>query len=269
MVGVLSIQIEAVTKNKRANLDKIKKYIEEYQLNVCKKLDLVVLPEFFLSGIYPEYADDAEPIEDSEAIKFLSKLALKYNTNIVTGATIIKDTDDKLYNMSFVLNRQGKIVAQYKKIHLFKYFGGTENVRITEGSEAVVVELDFAKVGLAICFDIRYPLHFKKLIKMGAEIIVLPTAWGCFAENKLEVLDTTNVLKSLNIARAAENLVYFVSANLVGQSGPLYLVGNSMVVSPLGEVLQNAGSAQGAIWTKIDLDVVRKLKTTYPVAEID
>lgn len=264
--GILSIQLESIIDDKRANLEKVRKFIEQ---NKGKKLDLVVLPEFFLTGISPNYASNPESINGSEAIKYLSNLAREYNTNIICGSIVTKDTDNKVYNMAFVLNREGETVAQYRKIHLFKYLGGTEDTEISEGSEVVVAELDFAKVGLGICFDIRYPLIYRKLIQKGAEIIVNPSAWAYPLENVLEGENMAELFKALNIVRAAESLVYFVSSNPAGQCGPFEFIGNSMITSPLGAVVQNAGKNEGAIWAEVDLNIVRELKTSYPVANID
>lgn len=266
MAGILSVQFESIIDDRKGNLKKVQKFIDK---NKDKKLDLIILPEFFLTGISQSYTNNPEPIEGSEALNYLSGLAKKYNTNIVCGSIVTKDNDGKVYNMAFVLDRAGKIVAQYRKIHLFKYLGGTEDIGISKGQDVVVAELDFAKVGLSICFDIRYPMHYKKLVQKGAEVIVSPSAWGYLTDNALEGENMTELFKALNIARAAESLVYFVTSNPAGQSGPFTFIGNSMITSPLGVVMQNAKQAETAIWANIDLEVVRELKTSYPVANID
>jgi len=266
MAGILSIQPEPIIDDRQCNLKKIHQFIEK---NRDKKLDLVVLPEFFLTGISKNYTSDPEPIVNSVAINYLSELAKKYNTNIVCGSIVTRDNDGKVYNMTSVLDRSGKVVAQYRKIHLFAYLGGNENMEITEGREVVVAELDFAKVGLSICFDIKYPLHYKKLIQKGAEIIVSPSAWGYLTDNILEGKNMTELFRALNITRAAESLVYFITSNLTGRSGLLEFIGNSMITSPLGVVVQNAECTEGAIWADIDLDKVRELKVSYPIADID
>ena len=81
----------------------------------------------------------------------------------------------------------GETIAKYRKIHLFNYNGGTEGQRITAGNETVVVELDFGKIGLNICYDLRYPMMQKTLVKNGAEILVCPTAW-CIPDEKFDNL---------------------------------------------------------------------------------
>ncbi len=163
MAGILSIQFEPVLNEIDKNLKKVKTIIENFvKENGNKKLDLIVLPEFFTTGVSHKYVDFPTPKDGGAPIEFVANFAKKYSVNIAAG-TIITKEDEKLYNTMFVLNREGKTIAKYNKIHLFKYFGGTENLRITPGeNKPVVVDLDFAKVGLAICFDIKYPLHYTK-----------------------------------------------------------------------------------------------------------
>lgn len=269
MSGILNIQINPVLGDKEKNLETVKGFVEKYS---DKKPDLVVLPEFFSTGI-----DDNTMINSPEdenggiVVKNLSKTAKKFDTNIVCGSVIEKE-GDKLYNTCFVVDRTGQIVGKYRKIHLFQFFGGNENFYTTPGNlPPSVVELDFAKVGVSICFDIKYPMLYKTLIKMGAEIIVSPSAWiklKSLTNKKKE--EAALCWKSLNIARAAESLVYFVTSNLAGDmNSSLYSIGNSMITNPLGVVESFQGSEQGADFREINLKLVRELKMTVPVAFID
>ena len=269
MAGILNIQLEPVLGDKEKNLEKVNELIEKYS---DKKLDLVVLPEFFSTGVHQEsFINAPEDTNGGIVIKTLSETARKYKTNIVCG-TVIEKEDDKLYNTSFVLNREGQIVGKYRKIHLFKFFGGNEASYITPGNlSPLVVELDFAKVGVSICFDIKYPMLYKTLIKMGAEIIVSPSAWIKLTSlSAKEKEDVELCWRSLNIARAAESLVYFVTSNLSGSlSNTLYSLGNSMITNPMGVVESLQGLNEGADYKDIDLNLVRELKHSVPVAFID
>ena len=135
----------------------------------------------------------------------------------------------------------------------------------------MVVEFDFGKVGMSTCFDIRYSAHYRKLIKMGAEIIVSPSAWcNLTSTPEDEMSDFINAWRSFNITRACENLVYFITSNQVGLSYSfLYSIGNSMAVSPLGKILHNLQNAQCAKICELDMTQVRKLKKDYPIYNID
>ena len=175
MAGILNIQLNPVLSDKEKNLLSVNKYIEQF---ADKNLDLVVLPEFFSTGVHQEsFVNSPEDTNGGIVVEALSETARKFNTNIVCGSVIERDGDN-LYNTSFVLDRSGKIVGKYRKIHLFSFFGGNENSYTTPGNlPPLVVEMDFARVGVSICFDIKYPLLYKSLIKKGAEIIVSPSAW--------------------------------------------------------------------------------------------
>lgn len=264
MANLLSIQFRPKIGNKQANLEKVEQILKDYE---NKNIDMVLVPEFFTTGIsHDAMINYPEDENGGETIKFMCELAKKHNTNIIAGS-VIEKSEDKLYNTSFVINRQGEIIEKYRKIHLFNYLGGTEGERITAGNEVKVVNLDFAKVGLSICFDMRYPMHFRKLIEKGAEIIVCPTAWCALHDFKQRQID---IWKAFNITRASENLVYMVSSNQTGKIDSfLTNTGNSMIVSPEAVVLANANEDEGAIFAEVDMNLVRDFKKTYPVAELE
>ncbi|MCD7879855.1 MAG: hypothetical protein LUG16_07985 [Candidatus Gastranaerophilales bacterium] len=235
-----------------------------------KPLDMVLLPEFFSTGIsHKGFLELNEEENASPALDFIAFLSKKYNTNILAG-TIIEKEGDRLYNTSYIINRSGKIEAKYRKNHLFNYFGGNEGAVITKGECITLAELDFAKIGMSICFDIRFPIHFNKLIKAGAEIIVCPNAW-CAPKKEPEIAKIRKEeLRAFMIARGSENLVYFAGSSLQGNLGDgLIGAGNSIIVSPFGEVLAFANKQNEGIYAEIDLEIVRKLKAEFPVYNIN
>ena len=270
MVGILNIQINSVTGNKEANLRKVEYYIKK---NSDKQLDLVVLPEFFSTGIHHDsFLNSPEPEDGGDTIRHICEFARQYNTNIVAGS-VIEKSNEKLYNTSFLIDRNGNIIDKYRKIHLYNYMGGTEGERITAGDKLVTVDFDFGKIGLGICYDIRYPLHYKELAKSGAEIIVLPTAWVVPNEiynDNTALKNAQDMWISMNKTRAYDNLVYIISCNQVGVCNDnVSCIGNSLVVAPTAEVCSNAKMAQGGFYTAIDLNIVRLYKSIYPIAQID
>lgn len=270
MAGILCIQTNPIVGNKTLNLEKIEYYIEE---NSDKKLDLVVLPEFFPTGISDKHFKDfPENDKGGQTIEFIKKLAVKYKTNIVAG-TVIEKVDEKYYNTSFAINRAGEIVGKYRKIHLYNFMGGNEGSLITAGEKEIVIDFDFGKVGLAICYDIRYPLHFKKLVQMGAQLIVCPTAWVI----PNEVYDNNEMLKyaqdmwiSMIRTRAYDNMVYFAVCNQTQKANNNQsTIGTSLIISPTAEILANAGNSESAIYSDIELRTVDFLKSVYPISSID
>lgn len=265
--GILSVQFNPILADKQANLEKVEEIIHQYGDN---SLDLVVLPEFFSTGICDkEFINSPEDENGGEVIATLKETAKRYRTNIVAG-TVIELDGDKRYNTCFVINRQGEIVGKYRKIHLFNFAGGNEDKYITAGSETIVLDLDFAKVGLSICFDIKFPMHYRKLIKQGAEIIVSPSAWclpSAFSEKVKS--DFVKTWQGMNMCRATETLTYFVTSNLVGMAdNNLLCIGNSMICDPLGAVVSGADTYESGVYAEIDLSVVRDFKRLYPIAEM-
>lgn len=265
MTGILNIQFKPTLSKKDVNLKKVEYYLEKHS---DKKLDLVVLPEFFSTGIdHNAFENEPEDENGGETVKYISELAKRYNTNIVAG-TVIEKSGDKLYNTCFVLNRNGDFVGKYRKKHLFNYMGGHEGNLITAGNETVTVDLDIGKIGLGICYDIRYPQQFRELAKSGAEIIVLPTAWlvpdEIFNDTKA-LANAQNMWEAMNRTRAFDNLVYTVSCNQWGSG----CIGKSLVVAPTTEIMSDAKNEQGGFYADIDLNIVKLYKTIYPIATID
>lgn len=270
MVRVLNIQLKPVIGNKEANLATVENFISSYS---DKKLDLVVMPEFFSTGISHEvFVNSPEDTNGGDIVRKLGELAKEYNVNIIAG-TVIEADSGKLYNTSFVINRDGETVAKYRKIHLYNYLGGTEGERITPGEDLVVADLDFGKVGLAVCYDIRYPLHYKKLVQKGAELIVLPTAWIVPAEiynSPADLEYAKEMWIALNRTRAFDNMIYTVTSNQTGKiNDNIGALGTSMIISPTGQVLAQADTDQCAFIADIDLSIVKYLKSIYPIALID
>lgn len=271
MAGILNIQLKSLMGDKEINLKKVEHYIKFHkQKNKDKKLDLVVLPEFFSTNI--DYETSPEDENGGDTIKFIQNLAKEYNTNIIAGS-VVRKVEEKLYNTSFAIDRNGEIIAKYDKIHLFNYLGGTEGERISAGEKLVIVHFDFAKVGMAICFDIRYPLMMKNLVKQGAKMLVLPTAWLV----PKEVYNDENSRKyaqdmwiAMNRTRAYDNMVYLVTSNQTKDSnGEFFGLGYSMIISPTAQVMACAEEKEGAIFAEVDINSVKYLKSLYPIADID
>lgn len=266
--NILCVQYNPILGDKKGNLEKAEEIIRQYSDN---ELDLVVLPEFFSTGIDDKsFINSPEDENGGEVIAQVKEFANKYNTNIIAGSVITR-VDGKLYNTSFAINREGETIAKYNKIHLYNFAGGNEDKYITPGNETVVAEFDFAKVGMSICFDIKFPMHYRKLIKQGAEIIASPSAWVTLTAFSEKVkTDFVKTWQGMNMCRATESLVYFVTANLVGLADKsLYSIGNSMICDPVGTVVAGADTYESGVFAEIDLSVVRDFKKLYPVAEME
>lgn len=255
-IKILGLQINPVIGEKVANYQKISKLLNEYS---WYKPDLVILPEVFNTGIdHKLFQKLAEPIPDSTTM-FLSGFAEKFNTNIVGGSIIEKTPNGEFKNTSLIFDRKGHIIGKYQKIHMFSHCGSAEGEYVSSGDKTVVVNTDIGKIGLSICYDLRFPELYRSLMKKGAEIIVCPAAWPY---PRLEHWQT------LNKSRALENLCYLVSVNQCGKvTMSRTNLGQSMIVNPWGEVIANAGSEEGVLLSEIDLEEVQKIRQQNPFLE--
>jgi len=252
---ILGIQVQPEMGNKKANLEKARKYIEDY---AWFKPDLVVLPEVFNTGVdHTSLQKMAEPIPGGPTTDLMTELAIKYKTNIIAGSFVEKLPDENYKNVSLAISRQGEIIGKYNKIHLFNYHGSEESKFVSAGNKPEIVETDIGKIGLTICFDVRFPELYRSLTYAGAEIIVNVAA---FPYPKYDHWVT------LNKARAIENLVYMIVVNQCGKVNiKRQNLGMSMVISPWGDVIASAGTDEGVMMAEIDTDYLKKVRKEFPI----
>jgi len=232
-----------------------------------KGADMVVLPESF--AIMGRTEDERIAIAEEEGAGFiqdvLSQLAESLGVWIVAGTIPLKTDDPKKSTASSLMyNDKGKQVARYDKIHMFDVvLEGSdetydESATTVAGSNPVVVDTPFGKVGLSVCYDLRFPKLFRKLVEQGAEILLIPSAFT----------DITGKAhwEPLLRARAIENLCYVIAP---AQGG--YHVngrtthGNSMVIDYWGKIVDVARRGSKVIMIDIDLKAQQKVRKNFPV----
>ena len=263
--NISCIQI-ASGPNIGANLLEISKYILKSK---DMGADIVVLPENFAMMAEKDtmYLDIKEELGSGAIQDYISKEAQKNDMWIIAGTIPIKSSKkNKVYATSIIFDNKGNIVSSYNKIHLFdvnivetkeKY---KESDIFINGNSPVVVQTPFCNIGLAICYDLRFPELFRKLSDIGIDIICLPAAFtSVTGKAHWEYL-----IKS----RAIENLVYIAAS---AQGG--YHVsgrethGNSIIVNPWGESLATIKNGSGIIFSSIDLKAQVKLRKNFPCLE--
>lgn len=265
-INVMAIQMSSELGDKQQNITKIRKLIND---NAKPETDVIVLPEVWTVGWACDYfTQSAEYLEDSEVIKTLSELAKAHNVNIIGGSFITKK-DDKMFNTCPVINRNGELVATYDKCHLFSYYGDKEGTYITEGSNPVIVDLEGVRIGLTICYDIRFPEIYRAYAYKGVDLMINMAAWG----SKKEI-----PWVSMTHSRAVENQCYFVALT---QSGPIehgeFNLGKSTIINYKGDNLAEITSGEGAISATLNFDeqnefrakctVLKDVHTSYEVKE--
>ena len=240
-INVIAFQIESEIGDKYKNFEKILSLTEKISL---KDADLLILPELWNVGwACEEFPKSAETLA-GETIEFLSELAVKYNINILGGSFVRKD-GDKLYNSCPVLNRQGKLIAIYDKNHLFSYYDDCENKYITDGKNPVIVDIEGVKIGLSICYDIRFPEIYRADRKNDADILVNMAAWPLSRKIHWD---------SLTCARAVENQSYMIALTQTGTlpTGAKNL-GHSIIYDYSGNTIDEINTKEGAISASLSL----------------
>lgn len=229
--------------------------------------DLVVLPENFALMTQAKYGklDIAENLKNGPIQHFLSEQAIKNNIYIVGGTIPIKSHEsNRVYNSCIVYNNAGEQIAYYHKIHLFdaavipESEVYTESETIIPGNQTVVIDTTLGRLGLAICYDIRFPELFRELTHKGAEIIVLPAAF---------TLKTGKAhWEILMRARAIENFCFMIGACQTGaHEGNRQTYGHSMIVHPWGTILATLDQECGYIIANLSLDDLNKIRADFPV----
>lgn len=205
--------------------------------------------------------------ENDHTLKALSALAARRKIFLLIGSLALKSGSDRFLNRSFLISPMGEIVAHYDKIHMFDVALGNgesyrESAQFQPGTRAVVAETDIGKIGLTICYDLRFPQLHRALAKAGAEILTVPAAFT--------VPTGKAHWHTLLRARAIETGCFILAPASVGQHNPKRATyGHSLVVSPWGEVLADAGTAEGVTFAGLDLSMVREARAKIPALTHD
>jgi predicted amidohydrolase len=212
--------------------------------------ELIVLPELFA---HCRNFKVGEPIP-GRTTEIFARLAREKGSYILMGSILEEDDHAQKYNTSVLIDRRGRILARYRKIHLFSYHS-KEKCSLTAGKDVVVTPTELGIIGFSICYDLRFPELYRALVKKGAEIIVCPAAWP---------YPRVDHWITLNRARAIEAQCYFIGCNQVGAPTPTTtLAGSSMITDPWGEVVATAGHSEAIIEAVTDVTLVRKTREEY------
>jgi predicted amidohydrolase len=220
------------------------------------KCDLAVLPELWNIGAfnYRDLESSPQP-RDGELVKALQQAAKAGGFWLHGGSFVEAHPDGGMSNTAVLINSDGEVVTFYRKIHLYGFDHG-EAVLLERGTEIVTVpNTPIGNVGLAICYDLRFPELFRGMGDQGVETILISSGWPTPRINHWRVL---------NQARAIENQAWVIACNEVGPNGKVMLGGHSMVISPRGEIVAEAGTEEEVLYADIDLTQVEAFRTEHP-----
>ncbi|MEH6504436.1 MAG: carbon-nitrogen hydrolase family protein [Cycloclasticus sp.] len=270
MTSVEEITVAAVQMVSTDCLDENLKVVERCVKEAVEKgAQLIVLPENFalMAKNSKQLLAIAEPLGQGAVQGFLSELSKKYRCWIVAGSlAVLSAIKNKVYATCLVYNDSGERVAHYHKMHLFDVDISDDKGRYREsdtfmaGDEVVVVQTPFGVMGLSICYDLRFPELYRKLLHKGAEFIVAPSA---FTE-----LTGRAHWSLLCRARAVENSCYMVAPNQGGvHINDRATYGHSMIVDPWGDVLAELGTGEGLAIATLNKAHLEKIRTSFPAIQ--
>ena len=230
---------------------------------------LAVLPENF-SYLGAQDADRVVAAEQEgvgPAQDFLAEQAVRHQMWIVGGTIPIRGPDARVYSRSYLVAPDGRVSAQYDKLHLFDVDvpdTAAESYRESDttipGDQPVVGHTDFADIGMVVCYDLRFPGLFHRLSTMGMHMLVVPAAFTVPTGriHWLPLLQT----------RAVESLVYLVAAGQWGEHARgRQTYGHSAIISPWGDVLAMQESGTGVVIADVDFDRQRELRAQFPTLQ--
>lgn len=257
-VAVIQMVSSASVKNNLKQIDRfLFRAVEEH-------VDLVVLPEnfAFMGMKETDKLVVGEIYGTGEIQQAISAMAKKYGLWVVAGTIPVKGLQNRVKASCLVFDDQGLCAARYDKIHLFdvrvsEQEAHQESLTVERGDEIVVVETPVGRLGLTVCYDLRFPELYQQLIIRGAELFSVPSAFTAITgAAHWEVL-----LR----ARAIENLCYVLAPNQGGKhENGRQTYGHSMIVDPWGKVLARHDEGDGMVTATIDLQYLQQLRRQFP-----
>lgn len=254
MTAAAVVQLKS-SQDKQENLRKSIDYIIDAS---ARKADLVCFPEFQMA-FSPANQSPAELSKIAETVRgeFVStlRLAAKKNRIGVVATIYEKSRSNRVFDSAVVISSAGAITLVYRKLHLYDALGFKESKKLIAGKKIEKpVKTCAGKIGIMICYDLRFPELSRLLTVSGADVLVAPSAWvaGPMKEEHWQTM-----LK----ARAIENGSYIVAPDQVGN---IY-TGRSMVVDPFGNVLLDMGQKEGMKVVELDMNKVKEVRQSLPL----
>jgi omega-amidase len=242
------VQYDIAWEDKAANHTKVAALLEKHR---PASGSLIVLPETFSTGFSMNLAITAQR-EDREDEAFLSGLA-RTRASCVIGGVVSPVTGGKARNESVAFSPDGTLLARYAKIQPFML--GGEGDCHQAGDTVVTFSWQGFTVAPLVCYDLRFPEHFRTAVKMGANLMVVIASWP---------VKRYHHWLTLLLARAIENLSYVIGVNRMGSDPNLYHNGRSVVVSPHGHIIADAGEGEGIVTSDISLEEVEGWRSQFP-----
>ena len=258
-IKIAAIQMSTVA-DKMENVRTVKTYLEKIK---DENPDFVILPEMFCCPYqtenFPIYAEK----EGGPVWQQLSGYAKQYGIYLIGGSMPEKDAEGNVYNTSYIFDREGKQIGKHRKVHLFDIDvkGGQtfkESDTLTAGDSDTVFDTEFGKMGVMICFDIRFPELSRMMVNDGARIVFVPAAFN---------MTTGPAHWELSFrTRALDNQIYMVGCAPARDVSAGYISwGHSIVTDPWGRVTGMLDENEGILLAELDMDYEEQVREELPL----
>lgn len=258
-IKIAAIQMSTVA-DKMENVRTVKAYLEKIK---DENPDFVILPEMFCCPYqtenFPIYAEK----EGGPVWQQLSGYAKQYGVYLIGGSMPEKDAEGNVYNTSYIFDREGKQIGKHRKVHLFDIDvkGGQtfkESDTLTAGDSDTVFDTEFGKIGVMLCFDIRFPELSRMMVNDGAKVIFVPAAFN---------MTTGPAHWELSFrTRALDNQIYMVGCAPARDVSAGYISwGHSIVTDPWGRVTGMLDENEGILLAELDMDYEEQVREELPL----
>lgn len=258
-IKIAAIQMSTVA-DKMENVRTVKTYLEKIK---DENPDFVILPEMFCCPYqtenFPIYAEK----EGGPVWQQLSGYAKQYGIYLIGGSMPEKDAEGNVYNTSYIFDREGKQIGKHRKVHLFDIDvkGGQtfkESDTLTAGDSDTVFDTEFGKIGVMLCFDIRFPELSRMMVNDGAKVIFVPAAFN---------MTTGPAHWELSFrTRALDNQIYMVGCAPARDVSAGYISwGHSIVTDPWGRVIDMLDEKKGILLAELDMDYEEQVREEFPL----
>ena len=236
-IGVLLVQV-GYSKDPEEVLSKAVGFVDD-AAGKYRMLDIVCMPELYYDG------------DKDTFINTWKECAARNHVNIVTGSMRVDTGADKPANTTYIIDRDGNVLGDYSKAHLFDAYEDRESDRLTPGDHLGIFDLDIGKIGVVICYDIRFSEYVRTLALKGIDILMVPAAFYRPRTDDWEVL-----------LRAASlyNIMYVCAANQFGKR----CAGRSSVADPDGRIVARASDEECAVYHILDMDFQKHMREVNP-----
>jgi predicted amidohydrolase len=251
---VALLQMDIAIGEPDVNFRKVRSLLEQAAAHETKP-DVILLPEMWNTGYALDRIGELADPEGERTRELFSRFCAEHGIHAIAGSIAEKRTDG-VYNTTLVFDREGRVKADYRKIHLFRLMD--EEKFLLGGDKPGTLNVDGTPGGMMICYDIRFPELARKLALDGAQLLFVPAEWPH---------PRLRHWRTLLMARAIENQMFVISCNRVGSSGTAKFFGHSMVIDPWGEVLAEGGEEEEILHVSLELELTERVRGTIPVFE--